>query len=107
MVLHKAKHPEGSARHGLTKKIRPGDGGGRGPDNVLFVFGFKSSTYSTEGRTNLPEKQFGPKGYTCLSRGSIPVFPKKPLATCDFPGGGLNHLALFGSANGRGVRVVA
>ena len=27
MVLHKAKHPEGSARHGLTQKIRPGDGG--------------------------------------------------------------------------------
>ena len=27
-------------------------------------------------------------GSNCFSRGSIPVFPRKPIATCKIPGGG-------------------
>ena len=37
-------------------------------------------------RTSL-EKQLDPKGSNCFSRGSIPVFLRKPIATCYSPVG--------------------
>ena len=37
-------------------------------------------------RTSL-EKQLDPLGSNCYSRGSLPVFIRKHIATCDFPGG--------------------
>ena len=50
-----------------------------GPDAV----GFFLLTYSTEGHTDLPQEAIGPSwGW------SIPVFLRKPIATCDFLGWG-------------------
>ena len=42
---------------------------------------FLSSMYFTKGHTNLPREAIGPKGV------SVPVFLRKPIATCDFQGG--------------------
>ena len=42
----------------------------------------------TWGRTNLPREAIGPNGSNCLSRGSVPLFLREPIATCDFPRGG-------------------
>ena len=42
---------------------------------------FKSSTYFTDGRTDLPREAIGP-----VSRGSVQVFLRKHIATCNFPG---------------------
>ena len=50
---------------------------------VLTTF---SATYFTEGRTSLPIEAIGPEGSNCFSRGSVPVFLKKPIPTCDFQG---------------------
>ena len=58
-------------QHVRIKKITSG-----GPDNV-----FLSSTYFTEGRTDLPGEAI------CLE-GSAPYFPRKYKATYDFPGRG-------------------
>ena len=50
---------------------------------VLTSF-FMSSTYFTEGRTNLP-RELDP----IASRGgSVPAFIRKPIANCDFQGWG-------------------
>ena len=40
-------------------------------------------------RTNLPLETIVPN---CFSRGSVPVFLKKPITTCDFLGGGMDPL---------------
>ena len=42
---------------------------------------FQSSTYFTEGPTDLPREAIG------FSKGSVPVFLKKHIATCDLAGG--------------------
>ena len=44
--------------------------------------------YFTEGLTNLPREAIG------FSRGSVPVFLWKHIATCDFPGGVLTPCPL-------------
>ena len=36
---------------------------------------------------DLPEKQLDPRDKLFLERGSIPVFIRKHIAICDFPGG--------------------
>ena len=48
-----------------------------------------------EGRMNLPQEAIGPKE-------SVPVFLRKPIATCDFDRGGGGPDPLFhpGSTNG-------
>ena len=54
-------------------------GGGRGPDNVFFSFlRFEWSTYFKKGQTDLPLED----------PGSVAVFLRKPIAACEFPGGG-------------------
>ena len=63
-------------QHVRIKKITSG-----GPDNV-----FLSSTYFTEGRTDLPGEAI------CLE-GSAPYFPRKYKATYDFPGRGADPLS--------------
>ena len=68
--------------HGGIQRIPSGVGG---PDNVFFYF--KSLTYFTEGRTNLTGEAIGPWGPIAPRGGSVPVFLRKPIATCDFPGG--------------------
>ena len=48
---------------------------------------FKSSLCFTVGCRDLPREAIGPNGSNCFSRGSIPVFLRKPIATCAFQGG--------------------
>ena len=43
------------------------------------------STYFTEGRTDLPREAIGPD---CFWRGSVPLFRRKHVVTCDFTGEG-------------------
>ena len=38
----------------------------------------------TEGRTDLPRKALWPEGSNCFSRGSVPIFLRKHIATCAF-----------------------
>ena len=46
---------------------------------------FKPSTHYTEGHTNLPLE--ASKRSNCFSKGSLPGFLRKPIATYDFPRG--------------------
>ena len=65
--------------HGRTQRIPPGVGEG-GPDNVCCFFSHERILQSA-GRTSL-ENPLGP----IASRGGLPVFLRKTIATCDFPG---------------------
>ena len=51
------------------------------PDIVCLVF------YLTEGCVYPFQAAIGPSRSNRVSRGFLPVFLKKPLATCDFPKG--------------------
>ena len=44
--------------------------------------------YSFRGRTNSLEKQLEPMVPIAYLVGSVPVFLRKPIATCDFSGSG-------------------
>ena len=57
------------------------------PGNV-----FLSSTYFTQDLRTSLEKQLDPRS-NCFSRGVLPVFLKKQIATCDFPVGGPEPLS--------------
>ena len=51
-------------------------------DNVFFL---KSSLYFTEGHTDLP-LEADPEGPIASKGGSVPVFLRIPMTTCNFPG---------------------
>ena len=55
------------------------------PENTVS---FQSAMYFTEGCRDLTQEAIGPFGSNCFSRGSIPVFLRKPIATSDFSGVG-------------------
>ena len=61
------------------------------PETTFFcVLFFQSSSYITEGRTDQPrEKQLDPLGPIASRGGSVPEFLRKPITTCDLPGGGV------------------
>ena len=56
------------------------------PDKMCFL---KTSRHFTEGHTDLPWEAIGPIRRPIIAPrgGSIPVFPRKPITTYDFPGG--------------------
>ena len=51
----------------------------------LFIFILASSVFH-RGRTDRRLVAIGPDGSNCFWRRSMPVFLRKPIATCDFPG---------------------
>ena len=55
-----------------------------GPD--LFFFFSNRNIFQRALRTSL-EKQLDPIGPIASQGRSVPVFLRKPIATCDFPGG--------------------
>ena len=66
----------------VTEKV------GAHPDNVLlFLFSMSSTYISQRFVTGLPQQAIGPEGPNCFSSGVVPVFIKKPIATCYFSGG--------------------
>ena len=64
--------------HGRIQRI-PSGVGEKGPDNDSFVS--HERILQSAGRTSL-ENPLGP----IASRGDLPVFLRKTIATCDFPG---------------------
>ena len=58
---------------------------GHGADSHFHIY---ASTYFTDSRTDLPREAIGPLGSNCFSRGSVPVFLRKHITTCDFRGSG-------------------
>ena len=56
---------------------------GVGEEEVVLTIFFKSSTYFIEGCMDLPQEVIGPLGSNCFLRGSILVFLRKPIVTCD------------------------
>ena len=61
-----------------------GGGGIRGGGTDIF-FNKKSSTYFTEGRTYLTREAIGSLESDCfLLVGFVPMYLRKPLATCNF-----------------------
>ena len=59
-------------------------GGGGGPDNVFFC----QECISQRAVWTSPEKQLDPRGLIAFRWVSVPEFIRKPIVTCDFPGGG-------------------
>ena len=53
----------------------------------LCVRGGLDIKYFTESCTDLPSETIAHKVSNCFSRGSVPVFLKKPITTCDLWGG--------------------
>ena len=68
--------------HSRIKKIQSGWGGGRGPD----IFFLNHQCFSQRAVQASLKKQLDPFGSNCSSRGSVPVFLRNPIVTCDFPG---------------------
>ena len=64
---------------------------------VLTTFLVINVFHRGEGRTDLPRKAIGQNGSNCVSRGggSLPVFLRKTITTCDFPGGCQDPLSPF------------
>ena len=56
---------------------------------------FLSSAFFTEGRTDLPRNAIEPEGSSCFSRGPVPVFLRKQVTTCDFPGVGTDPVPML------------
>ena len=64
------------------------------PNNVFF----KSSTYFTEGRTNLPQETIGPKRVQLHPEGSVLIFLRDslyPSGSANDPAVRLLHFSLF------------
>ena len=56
-----------------------------GPEKVFFLFSHQRISQRTV-RTSLEKQCIGPKVSNCFSREVLPVFLRKAIATCDFPG---------------------
>ena len=63
---------------------------------ILVINVFNSGPHRP---TSGPQRSTGPKGPNCFSRGFIQVFLRKPLATCDVLGDGLDQVPTSGSVH--------
>ena len=67
--------PHGADCLGGSRKFRRG-----GPDNLCI------NALHRGQRTNLSRETIGPERSNCFLRGSVPVFLRGHIVTCDFPG---------------------
>ena len=79
------RNPNLESMHGRIQEIRRERRGG--PDNVLLVVVLVIDVFHRG--PYVPQEAVGPKGSNRFSRGSIPVFLRKPILTCNFQGGGV------------------
>ena len=85
---------------GKSRKFRQGEAWGWGHDNVFLLFCFSHQCILQRAvRTSL-EKQLDPRGTIASRWGSVPVFLRKPITTCNFPRGGGVRLPLSASTRG-------